>query len=191
MVALEGQYRAEVGMSDGETGVDLNGRPSEMMRAFEGGGTIFVQWVEPSNQVGIREGDIGPSIERIEGNGVLKEPPRLIKGSDVERRPHRGVDSRGAHEEIVCLPDRRRLQQGALQLGLVDIGHQDRNDRSRNLVLDGEDVIQLAVITLSPAMSAGERIDQLRADADAITSTTNTAFEDVAHAELAADLSDV
>ena len=66
--------------------------------------------------------------------------------------------------------------------------HQDRNDRPGNLVLNNEDILQLAVVTLSPTVSAGNGIDELSADADAITSATNAAFEDVAHAEFAADL---
>jgi hypothetical protein len=33
------------------------------------------------------------------------------------------------------------------------MGHQDRNYRAGNLVLNGEDVFQLAVVTLGPTMS--------------------------------------
>ena len=40
-------------------------------------------------------------------------------------------------------------------------------------------------------MSAGHGIDELSADADAIAGATDAAFENVAHAELAADLADV
>ena len=52
MLALEGQNVSEVGMSDREIGVELNGLPSEPMRAFEGGGVqiILIQPVEPSHR---------------------------------------------------------------------------------------------------------------------------------------------
>ncbi len=36
MLALEGQRQSELGMSDREIGVELNGLASETMRAFEG-----------------------------------------------------------------------------------------------------------------------------------------------------------
>src|SRR5262245_52867359 len=67
----------------------------------------------------------------------------------------------------------------------------DRNDRPGNLILNGEDILQLAVVTLGPAVRAGNGIDELGADADAIAGATDAAFEDIAHAELAADLPDV
>ena len=87
MLAFEGQHQSEAGMSDREIGVELNGLPSEPMRAFEGGGVqkIFIQWVGPSKQVGIRKRRIGPSVVRIEGDGMLEELPRFIKVGHVER----------------------------------------------------------------------------------------------------------
>ena len=68
------------------------------------------------------------------------------------------------------------------------MGHQERNDRPGNLVRNSEDVLQLAVVTLGPTMSAGNGIDELGADADAIAGAADAAFENVAHAKLAADL---
>ena len=76
-------------MSDREIGVELNGLPSEPMRAFEGSGAqmIFIQRVDPSSQVGIRKHGIGPSVVRVEGDGALEETTRFIKVGHVERRP--------------------------------------------------------------------------------------------------------
>ena len=56
MLAPEGQNVSEVGMSDREIRVELNGLPGETMRAFEGSGDekIFVQRQHPSNHVGRR-----------------------------------------------------------------------------------------------------------------------------------------
>ena len=162
MLALEGQHPSEVGMSDREIRVEFNGLPSEAMRAFKRSGDekIFIQRPHPGSQVGIRESGIGPSVVRIEGDGALEER-RAQKVGHVERRPPRAQDVRSAHEKVVRLPGRRRLQQRALGLGLVDMGHQDRNDRPGHLVLNGEDVLQLAVVTLGPTMSAGSSIDEL------------------------------
>ena len=81
------------------------------------------------------------------------------------------------------LPGRRRL----LRLSLVDMGYEDGNDRPGNFILNSEDIVQLAVVAFCPMMSAGNGIDELSADANAITSATDTAFEDIAHTEFAAD----
>jgi len=119
------------------------------MCAFEGGRTqmIFVQRVDPGNQVGMRKNGIGPSIVRIESDGAFKETARFIEvGRRVGRRQNCAVDGRSAHEKIMRSPGRRRLQQRALGLGLVDMSHQDRGDRPGNFVLDRKDVLQLAVV---------------------------------------------
>src|SRR5262245_28048118 len=190
MLALEAQNVSELCMSDRELGVELNRLPSEPMRTFEGSGAqiVFIQPQGPSKQVSKRKRRIGARVVRVEGDGALEELPSLIEVYHLERRPHRGEDIRSAHEEIIRLPGRRRLQQRALGLGLVDLGHQDRNDRPGNLVLNSEDVLQLAVVTLGPKVSAGQGIDELGGDADAIAGPTDAAFENVANAELAADL---
>src|SRR5262245_8138368 len=126
---------------------------------------------------------------RIEGDGALKESPRFIKVGHVEGRPHRANDIRCAHQEIVRLPGHRRLQQGALRLGLVYMGREDCDDRPGNFILNGEDILQVSVVALSPTVSAGNSIDELGADADSIASPTDTALENIAHTEFAADLS--
>ena len=79
------------GMSDREIGVELNGLPSEPMRAFEGGGAqmIFIQRVEPSSQVSMGKHGIGPSVVRVEGDGALEETTRFIKVGHVGRRQNR------------------------------------------------------------------------------------------------------
>ena len=86
---------------------------------------------------------------------------------------------------------RRGLQQRALNFGLVHMGREDRDDGASDLILDREDVFQLSVVALGPAVRAGGGIDELRRDADTVAGATDAAFEDVANAELAADLSDV
>src|SRR3546814_487330 len=68
---------------------------------------------------------------------------------------------------------------------------QRRDDLLRDLVLDREDVGQLAVVPLGPEMAARLAVDQLRGDADAGASLAHAAFQHVAHAELAADVLNV
>ena len=72
------------------------------------------------------------------------------------------------------------LPDGAVRLLSTAVGEPQRTR--------GNLILQLAVVALGPTVSAGNGIDELSADADAITSATDAAFENVAHAELAADL---
>ena len=71
------------------------------------------------------------------------------------------------------------------------MGGEDRDNGPSDLVLDGKHVLQLSIVALGPTVSAGDGVDELRGDADAIASAANAAFEHVADAELAADLPDI
>jgi hypothetical protein len=62
---------------------------------------------------------------------------------------------------------------------------------ARDLVLQFEDVVERAVEAVRPNMRSGRRIDQLACDAHTAHGFAHTAFEDVAHAELAPDLAQV
>src|SRR6516162_2979460 len=64
------------------------------------------------------------------------------------------------------------------------------SDRYRlgNLVLYRENIGKLAVIALGPNMLSGLRLDQLYSDADAIDGLAQAAFENITHAQIAADL---
>ena len=72
---------------------------------------------------------------------------------------------------------------GGLQSRLDDAGHADRH-----VVLKLEDLFQGTVEPLGPKMRAGRRIDQLRADAHTAAGFANGTFEDIAYAQLTADL---
>ena len=79
----------------------------------------------------------------------------------------------------------------AAQVLLLDFAELDRqrfDDLLHHLVLDGEDVGQLAVVALGPQMAAARGVDELRGDAHAVAGLADAAFEHEAHAELAADL---
>jgi hypothetical protein len=63
--------------------------------------------------------------------------------------------------------------------------HQARLDRgddiAGDLVLHGKNIAELAVVALRPMMAAGDRVDQLRADADAFSRAAHAAFQHIAH----------
>jgi hypothetical protein len=63
---------------------------------------------------------------------------------------------------------------------------QDRDDVSGNLILNREDIFQLAIIAFCPAVGTGGGINELARDADAIAGAADATFEHVTHTELAA-----
>jgi len=68
---------------------------------------------------------------------------------------------------------------------------EDSDDGAGDLVLDSKHVFKFSVIALGPAMGASSRVDELRRDTHAISSSADTAFEHVAYAELPAHFPDV
>ena len=57
-----------------------------------------------------------------------------------------------------------------------------------HLILDGEDVLQLAVVPLRPDVLVFDGVDQLRGDPDARAGPAHRSLDHIAHAELLADL---
>src|SRR5207249_11784425 len=80
------------------------------------------------------------------------------------------------------------LALDAFVRGCFDAARKSGNDRAGDLVLDGEDILQLAVVAFGPDVPISLRIDQLHGDTDAITDLAHAAFEDILDAELACDL---
>src|SRR6516165_2148220 len=97
----------------------------------------------------------------------------------LERRPSGGR----AHIVIIGLPRRGWFEQSAFGLRLVHVGRENRRDRARNFVLDCEDILQFSVVALGPAVRPSSTVDQLRADTDSVSATTNATLESVPHAE--------
>ena len=68
---------------------------------------------------------------------------------------------------------------------------QRRHDRPRDLVGNGEDVGQRAVIGLAPELRAAAGVDQPHGDAHAVAEALQTALYEIADAEPPPDLGDV
>src|SRR5438093_2114917 len=60
-------------------------------------------------------------------------------------------------------------------------------DRTHQLILNRENVVQVAIIALRPQTIAGCRLQELRGYAEALTCSPNAAFHDITSAEHAAD----
>ncbi|MGY4282461.1 hypothetical protein ACVWXO_001681 [Bradyrhizobium sp. LM2.7] len=73
----------------------------------------------------------------------------------------------------------------------MDLRLDRRGDRIGDLVLHGEDVDELAVVTFGPEMAAGGGVVELRGDAHAVVRLAHAALDDVADAEFLGDLPDV
>ena len=93
-----------------------------------------------------------------------------------------------AQDEIVGVEAVGPLAFDPLDFGPTQARLDRADDRQRDLVLQREDVVELAVVALGPDVGAGRRIDELAGDAHAIRRLAHAAFEHVAHAEFAADL---
>src|SRR5262249_25654827 len=92
---------------------------------------------------------------------------------------------------IVGFPDRWWFQKRPVCLGLGHMSGKNCGDCARDFILNSEDVAQLAVIPLGPAMGSRHGIDELCVDANTVASSADAALEHIAHAELACDLADV
>jgi hypothetical protein len=68
---------------------------------------------------------------------------------------------------------------------------QGRNDLLGDLILDRENVGEVAIVALGPEMVAGRSVDQLGGDPNAVAGLAHAAFQHVADAEFARDLADI
>jgi hypothetical protein len=64
---------------------------------------------------------------------------------------------RTAQVILIGLPGGRRFQERSLYFGAVHMSREDRYNRTRYLILDCENVVQFAVVSLGPAVGAGHR----------------------------------
>ena len=80
----------------------------------------------------------------------------------------------------------RRLRIGkSLFLGRTERDLERVYDPMRDVILNLEDIGQVAVVAVSPQMRAVSRVDELRRDTHTIARPADRAFEDRSHAKLA------
>jgi hypothetical protein len=77
---------------------------------------------------------------------------------------------------------------GALDFGLFQSRRDCADDVCSHLVLQIEDVVDIAVESLRPEIRARDGVDQLAGDPHAAGRLAQAAFKDVAHAKFPADL---
>ena len=93
-----------------------------------------------------------------------------------------------AQKVVVGIEAFGRLALGPFDLGLLELRRDGADHARRHLVLQIEDVRQVAIEAVRPEMRAGRGIDELAGDAHPAARLAHAAFEHVADAELAPDL---
>lgn len=79
----------------------------------------------------------------------------------------------------------------ALYLGALQLRKECANHAARHLVLQIEDIVELAVKPVRPKMGTRRGFDQLPGNANSIAGFAHTAFEHIPNTQLAPDLPDV
>ena len=86
--------------------------------------------------------------------------------------------------EVPRIKARRRFLPGAISLAdpkfVVDVA----DDGLGDLVLDSENIIELAIVTVGPKVAAASRVDELSGHPHPATRFANTALDHVTHAEI-------
>src|SRR5258706_1153361 len=151
---------------------------------FEGGVAIRAPLINPRLAQYACFPGVSVSIVRVEREGAVEQALRLRV-----ILPHRAmVQHLGGQHALISRHVVGRLALRTVVRGCLDAAGQRRDDRAGHLVLDGEDILELAVIAFGPNVPVGFRIDQLHGDADSITHLPHAPLEDVIDAEFARDL---
>jgi len=101
---------------------------------------------------------------------------------------HPPVMRQRPHHQVPGIHAVGRLALGAKTLRRIELRLDRGDDAFGDLVLHGEYVGELAVVSLRPEMTAGGDVVELSGDAHAIAALAHAAFQDIAHAELLGDL---
>ena len=148
---------------------------------------IQADFPEPPVNVGRCKMRVGQRVLRVELDCLLEEGGGLCVV--LLRQPVELIQA--LQQVIVGRQDLRRLAFRALQNVGFDAPDQGGDNGPRDLVLDREDVLHVAVIALRPEMGPGLRVDQLDGYAHTVHRAPDTALHNVLDAQIAADLADV
>src|SRR3954453_5114133 len=146
----------------------------------------------------IRRNRLAQLIEHTGGKGVAQQRFCVDRVRVERQRIFKMADRFG--KVFTCwsptqrCPAAKNIVESVRVLGWPSRFGADQGDIERNgylaghLVLQPEEVVRGMVEAVGPNMNAGFGIDQLGVDADAVTRTADTAFEDVSDVQLPAEL---
>ena len=129
---------------------------------------------------------------RVADHGLFEETRRLEKiffHLEIEARP--GAKNFGTHVEFVSLEIARRFLRDGGFFGGGKFRLQLIGNHLGDLALDGENVIERAIIAFGPNVCVGAGIDQLRAYPHAATGPLHTAFQNMRDPELLRDVTQI
>src|SRR5437762_3351252 len=84
----------------------------------------------------------------------------------------------------------RMLSPRSFPLSGTDLRLHRRHNRVRNLILNGEKILNWSIVPFCPKMRVGLRVDELCGNSHARPSPANAAFEHIAYAQFPPDLLD-
>jgi hypothetical protein len=144
--------------------------PPRVWHGF-GGGQNAQPRIEPDVSVGQRG---------VRGRKVGVQRNRLVEFGD--RLSHRAIGPlvQGVHPLQICVV-RRNIERRALRWPRVAADPEFVQDAGRDLVLNHEDVRELAIETLRPDVITVLGVHQLRRDAHTIACLAHAAFENRGH----------
>ena len=123
----------------------------------------------------------------IERDRALEHPLRL----GVVLRGRAMVQDLAGEQAFVGRHVVGRLALGALVARRLDPPGQGGDDRRGHLVLDREDVLEVAVVALGPDVAVGIGVDQLHGHAHPVARLAHAALDHVLDAELRRDVLDL
>ena len=127
---------------------------------------------------------MGVGIVGVERQGAVEQKLRL----GIVGRGRAVVQHLAGEHALVGHHVGGGLAVGALVGGGLDPAGQGGRDGGGDLVLDGEDVGELAVVALGPDVAVGRGVDQLDGDAHPVAGLAHAALDHVLDAELARHL---
>ena len=150
--------------------------------------TRFFRFVK----VGAREADlVRPREIGVRKREVRIGLERIVKKSGGDRGAlgiERSYEGQRSQIEIVSVEALGTLAARPFDLELLHAGLDDADHPLGDAILEIENVFEIAVELVGPQMRAGFGLDELGRDTQARFRFAHAAFQEVAHAQLAADL---
>ena len=168
----------------GEVRVELNGA--------RGGGVAVVAFPRDSQPIALRRRQQRPGLRvvRVELDRTTTQADDGVVLAHVAQHAA-GVVMPGHQVEVVGIEMGRAALLDRLFFLRQQLEFQRRDDGLGDLVLQREDVVQVAVVALGPEVVVARRLDQLGGDADAPARAPHAALEHVADLQLPRDLRQV
>src|SRR5687767_6278912 len=172
-------------MRFGKLGRQLDGAAARRFRAGKIGRGRVEVLVE--KRATIRDSAVSECVSWIELDRALEHlPGELMRAAAMlmEELPAPQVN-------LVCLNICRRYLLDRLLFVFGEHHTQGGHDAGCNLILDGENILELAVITLGPELSVVAGIHELRGEPESLTRFAHASLEHSSNLKLPSDFANV